>query len=230
MEKKTYVNHVGSDVADTTSPSLRGLVKDVVNADPGVFLGKSIKILLKKDILGSDIGEDEVDLGAVTRSTAADDGANDLEHRSDTSTAGNHTKVTNHVGSVVECALGATNADSLANNQGGHVLGNVAGGVRLDHDFEVARLVVTSNRGVGTNNLLARAIGLGNVGANRDVLSDRKTEDGGLGRELESVARRDKKGHWSVSIDKTDSPGETSGQVGGKPTHIATLWETTVFS
>jgi hypothetical protein len=48
--------------------------------------------------------------------------------------------------------------------------------------------VVAGYRGVGAHNLLARAVGLGDGGADGDVLAYREAEDGGRGRELESVA------------------------------------------
>lgn len=129
---RTYVDHVGSDVAYATSPTLLGLVEDVVNADTRVLLSESVEVLLEKDILGSNVGKDEVDLGLVSGSSATNDGADDLEHGSDSSTASNHTKVSNHVGSVDKGALGATDLDGLTHGKRGHMLGDVALRIRLD--------------------------------------------------------------------------------------------------
>lgn len=129
---RTYVDHVGSDVANATSPTLLGLVEDVVNADTRVLLSESVEVLLEKDILGSNVGKDEVDLGLVSGSSATNDGADDLEHGSDSSTASNHTKVSNHIGSVDKGALGATDLDGLTHGERGHVLGDVALRIRLD--------------------------------------------------------------------------------------------------
>jgi hypothetical protein len=48
--------------------------------------------------------------------------------------------------------------------------------------------VVARDRGVGADNLFGCAIGLLDVGANGDVLTDRKAEDAAFGGELEAVA------------------------------------------
>lgn len=184
----THGDHVGGDVADTAGPALGGLVENVVHADAGVLLGQGIEILLEEDVLGGDVGEDEVDLGAVTLLTAADDGADDLEHGGDAGAASDHAKVTDHVGGVDECALGAADADALADDERGHVLGDVALGVGLDEEVEVAGLVVTGDGGVGADDFLCGAIGLLDRGADGDVLADGEAENRGLCGELESVA------------------------------------------
>lgn len=125
----THGDHVGGDIADATSPALRRLVQDVVNADTSVLGGKRVEVLLEEDVLGRDVGKDEIDLGLVSGSAASDDSPDDLEHRGDSSTTGDHAEVTDHVGSVDEGALGAANADGLADDERGHVLGDVALGV-----------------------------------------------------------------------------------------------------
>lgn len=159
-----------------------------MDADTSILLGEGVEVLLEEDILRGDIGKDEVDLGPITSSAAADDRTNDLEHGSDARAAGNHTKVADHVGGVDEGALGAADADGLADGQGCHVLRDVALGVGLDEEVEVAGLVVTGDGGVGADDLLGGAVGLGEGRADGDVLADGETEDG-VGRgELEAVA------------------------------------------
>lgn len=185
---RTYGDHVGSNVTDTTSPTLRRVIEDIVNADTLVFGGEGIEVLLEEDILRSDVGKDEIDLGLVTLGTATNNGADDLQHGGDASATSNHTKVTDHVGGVDESSLGTTDADALANHQGSHVLGDVALGVRLDEQVKVTRLVVARDGGVGANNLLGLAVGLLERSANGDVLADGEAEDGRRRGELEAVA------------------------------------------
>lgn len=165
-----------------------------MHADALVLLGERVEVLLEQNVLLGDVGKDEIDLGGVASLAAADNGADDLEHGGDTSTAGDHAKVTDHVGSVDESALGALDADSLANGKTGHVLGDVTGRVGLDEEIEVAGLVVTRDGGVGADDFLGGAIGLGEMGADRDVLADGEAEDIGWVGESEAVAR----GRWLV--------------------------------
>lgn len=159
-----------------------------MDADTGVLGGERVEVLLEEDILGRDVGKDEVYLGLVSSSAASDDGPDDLEHRGDSSATGDHTEVTDHVGGVDEGALGATDADALADDERGHVLGDVALGVRLDQKVEVAGLVVTRDGGVRADNLLGRTIGLDTGGADGDVLADGEAEDVLGAGELEAVA------------------------------------------
>jgi hypothetical protein len=67
------------------------------------------------------------------------------------------------------------------------VLGDVALGVGLDEQVEVAGLVVAGDGSVGADNLLGAAIRLRQVGTDGDVLADRETEDMTRGGKLESV-------------------------------------------
>lgn len=186
----TYGDHVLCNKANATSPALRRPVQNVVYPESLVLGRERIKVLLEQDILLGDIGKDQVDLGGVASGTAADDGANDLEHGCDAGTAGDHAEVTDHVGLVHKGALGAPDADALADREPGHVLGDVTGGVRLDQQVDVAGLLVTADRGVGPHNLFAAAVGLGDVGADGDVLADGKTKDRRRRWELDTVAAR----------------------------------------
>jgi hypothetical protein len=160
-----------------------------VNAETTILLGQGVEVLLEKNILGSDVGKDEIHLGLVAGSTSANDGANDLEHGSDASASSNHAKVADHVGGVDESALGAANANCLADQERGHVLGDVALRIRLDQEVDESRLVVAGNRGIRSDDFLDGSIRLRKVGANGDVLADGKTQDVLLRGELESVAR-----------------------------------------
>lgn len=69
---------------------------------------------------------------------------------------------------------------------------DVASGVGLDEDIEVAGSSVVGNGGVGTENLLVGddlSLGVldGQGGSQGDVLADGQTEDGGGARETEAV-------------------------------------------
>jgi hypothetical protein len=159
-----------------------------VDSETLVFAGEGVEVLLEKNVLGLDVGEDKVDLGAVTSGAATDDGTDDLEHGGDAGAAGNHAEVADHVGGVDKGALGAADADRLADAEGGHVFGDVAGRVRLDEQVEVARLVVAGDGRVGAHDLLSRAILLLDGCADGDVLANGETEDSCRGGELEPVA------------------------------------------
>lgn len=159
-----------------------------MHADTLVLGGERIEVLLEQNILRGDVGKQQVDLGAVALGAAADNGADNLQHGGDAGASGNHAKVADHVGGVDEGALGSADADGLADQERGHHLGNVALGVRLDEQVKVAGLVVARDGGVGADNLLGGAVGLGEGRADGDVLADGEAEDR-LGRgELEAVA------------------------------------------
>ena len=159
-----------------------------MHAEALVFGGESIEVLLEKDILGRNVGEDEVDLGGVTSGAATDDGAHNLQHGRDTSAASNHTKMPYHVRRVDEGTLGPLDADRLAHSERRHVLADIARGVRLDQKVEVARLVVTRDGRIRTYDLLGRAIGLLDRSADRDVLADGESEDRVVSGKGEAVA------------------------------------------
>jgi hypothetical protein len=110
------------------------------------------------------------------------------------------------------------------------VLGDVALGVGLDEEVEVAGLVVSGDGGVGADDFLGGAVGLLDRGADGDVLADGEAEDRGLCGELESVAGGGLAGSVSGFWDRIASRTEGLGRLAGKFTHMATLWEMTVFS
>jgi len=152
-----------------------------------VLSRKRIQVFLEQNVLGRDVGKDEINLGPITSSATADDGAHDLQHGGDTGAAGNHAEVAHHVGGVHEGALGALDADGLPHGQAGHVLADVAGGVGLDEEVKVAGLVVAADRGVGADDILGAAVGLGDGGANGDVLADGEAEYRVGRRQVEAV-------------------------------------------
>lgn len=187
----SYRDHVSSNVANTTSPALGRVVEHVVDADAIIFLDESVEVFLQQNILGRDVGKDEVDFGLVAGSTTTDDGTNDLKHGSNTRASSDHAKVADHVRGVDEGALGALYADILAQLEGRHVLRDVAGGIGFDEQVEVAWLVVARDRGIGSHNLLGAAVGLLHGRADGDVLADGKAKDGRGRRESEAVAIED---------------------------------------
>lgn len=184
----TNRNHVGGDVAHTTGPALGRPVQDVVHPEAAVLGDEGVQVLLEQDVLLGDVGEDEVDLGPVAGLAAADDGLDDLQHGGDAGAAGDHAEVAHHVGRVGEGALGAPDADGLADGQGGEVLADVAGGVRLDEQVEVARLLVAADGRVRPHDLLVAAVGLVEDRADGDVLPDGEAEDVGRAGQGEAVA------------------------------------------
>lgn len=131
-----------------------------------------------------------------------------------------------HVGGVDESALGTPHADGLADGQRSHVLGDVAGRVRLDEQVEVAGLVVARDGGVGPDNLLGRAIGLLDISANGDVLANGETQDRGRRRQGEPVAGRCKLLMLGAKLRRMLQRGSEQRV----ETNMATLWEMTVFS
>lgn len=179
----TYLDHVRGDEANPTGPALRGVVQDVVNIETLVLFDQLLQLLLEQNILGVDVGEDQVDLGGVVTTvagTVADDSLDDLQHGSDTGTTSDHTNVAAHVGSVDHGTFGTTDLHGLANLQLGQVLGDVTLGVGLDQQVKVSGFMVGGDGGVRADDFLGLA---GNGGGEGDVLTDGQTEDiGGTGQ------------------------------------------------
>ena len=186
--RKLLLDHIGRDEANTPSPTLRGIVEDVMYTELGVTGGKRVEIGLEQDVVGVYVGEDEVDLGLVASGAAAVDGLDDLQHGSDTSSACNHAEVPDHVGCVDHGALGTLDLHLVADVEVCNMLGDVAGGVRLDQEIEETLVVVGGGGGVGAHNFLGLAFDIGGEG---DVLADGKTENVALLGEFEAVAIAD---------------------------------------
>lgn len=179
---QTYLNHIGGHEADTAGPALGRVVENVVDAESIVLLLQLLELVLEQDVLGVDVGEDQVNLGGVVATvagTVADDSLDNLQHGGNTSTTGDHTNVAAHVGGVDHGALGAADLHVVADLQFGEILGNVTLGVGLDEQIEVSSLIVGGDRSVRANNLLGLT---GDSSGERDVLTDGKAEDiGGTG-------------------------------------------------
>ena len=187
MKRKTHLDHVRSDKANTTSPPGRGVVEHIVHTEAVILLLELVQLLLEQDILGVDVGKDQVHLGGVVTTvpgTVADDGLDDLQHGGDTSTSGDHTNVTAHVGGVDHGTLGTAHLHGVTDLQGGQVLGDVTLGVSLDEEVKVTGIFVGGNRSVGAQNLLGLAV---DVGGERDVLTDGETQDIGWTGESKTV-------------------------------------------
>lgn len=175
----TYLDHVRSDEADTTGPAIGWVVENVVDTESIVFLLQLLELVSEKNIIGVDVGEDEVDLGSVVTTvtgTIADDSFDDLQHGSDTSATSDHTNVTAHVGGVHHGTLRAADLQIVSDLEGGEVLRDVSLGVSLDEQVKVTSLVVGRNRSVGADNLLGLAL---DGGSERDVLTNGETENVG---------------------------------------------------
>lgn len=96
--------------------------------------------------------------------------------------------MSHHIWGIDHSTLGALDFDRLAYGERCHVFGDVTGGVRLNEEIEVAWLVVARNWGVGADDLFGCAFRLRKSGCDRDVLSDRESENMMRLWELEAVA------------------------------------------
>lgn len=154
---QSYFDHIGRDESNTTIPLLRGVVKHVVHPELVIFLRQSIQVLPQQNILRIDIGKDKIDLRGIVSSRprpSPDDGTNDLEHGRNTGSAGNHAEMAHHIRGVHHGALGALDLHRLPDHERGDVLADVAGGIRLDQEIEVALLLIGRYRSVGSHDFL----------------------------------------------------------------------------
>ena len=149
-----YLDHVRSDETNTTGPSLRGVVEDVVNSEATVLASHAVKFVLHENVLGVDVGEDQVNLSLVARSTATENSLGDLVHGSDTGATSDHGETADHVGLVSHGTLGTLDLDGVTNLHLGEMSADVAGGVALDENIEVAGSSVIGDGSVRTKNLL----------------------------------------------------------------------------
>lgn len=193
--------------ADTTSPALRRVVEEVVNAETVfVLAGKRVKLVLEQDVIRVNVGVDKVELSLVVR--VLECRANDLEARRQTGTASDHAKVSAKVGRVAHLTLGTLDRDGVADLELAEVLRDVAllvslqemhqasqyvssylhkvAGLavraHLDDEVEVAEIIIRRGRGVRAHDLLAV-----DLGRHRDVLSNRQTQDVILAGETKAV-------------------------------------------
>lgn len=199
----TYLDHISRNEPNTPLPTLRGVVKDIVNTEVLMICRKLIQVLLEEDILLVNIGKEEVDLSLVLGILR--DSADNLEHRRDSGSSGDHGEGARHVWRVHELSLGPAALDGLPDLHVRHEFGNVASGVRLDQKVEVTAVRIRGDRSVGANDFFAV-----DGRRQRDVLADGKTENRVGLREVEFVATPT----VSNEINSRGNIGET---------HIATL-------
>jgi hypothetical protein len=178
---ESYLDHVRGDETNTTSPTFRGVVENIVYPNVIVLGGQLIQILLQQNVFLVDVGKDEINLRPVLG--VLGDGTDDLKHGGNPGAAGNHTKVAHHVRGVLELPLWPADLDGLSDFEGGNVLGDVASGVGFDEQGEGTAVVVRRDGSVGADDFFAV-----DGGGDRDVLADRKTEDRVFGGEIELVA------------------------------------------
>ncbi len=186
------LNHLRSDESNASSPSRRWVVEDIVNTDTNIRCRKLIEVLLQQDVLGVDVGEDQINLRLISDCASTDDRADNLQHRGDTCASCDHSEVADHVWLISHSALRAANLDSLSDLQGGKVLRDVASWVGLDEEVERAWMVVAGDRGVGADDLFlgygAVCGGLRQGRGDGDMLADWEAEDGCWVWEGETVA------------------------------------------
>lgn len=186
-EYDTNLDHISSNKANTTLPSLWRVVQNVVDVELVILSSQLVQFLLEKNILRVDIGENEIDLGSIVAAvsgSAADNSLDNLEHGSNTSSTRDHTNVAVHVGGVHHGTLGTANLHVLTDLQVIQVLGNVALRVGLDQKIKVASFMVGGDRGVGANNGGRVS---SNLSLERDVLTNWETQDVRCTRKGESV-------------------------------------------
>ena len=203
------LDHVCGDEADAAVPLLRRVVEHVVDPELAVLGGDGVDVLLEQNVLGVDVGKDEVDLGLVACCAAALDGLDDLQHGRNAGAAGDHTEVAHEVGCVDHGALGAAHLDRLADLHGSDMLGDVTGRVRLDEEVDVAVVFVGGDGRVRADDFFAA-----DGGGEGDVLADGEAEDIGRAGEGKTVAvdclalvlaltRRRTEAHMAVLCERT---------------------------
>jgi hypothetical protein len=150
----THLDHISSNEANATLPSLGRVVQNIVDVELVIFCGQLVQLILEKNIIGIDISENKINLGSVVAAvsgSAADDSLDDLEHRSNTSTTGDHTNVAGHVRCVNHGALGTADLHGLADLQFIQIFGDVTLRIGLDQKVKVASFMVGGDRGVGSD-------------------------------------------------------------------------------
>ena len=162
-----------------------------MHAEFGVLPGQLVQILTQQDIVLIDIGKDEINLRLVSLLATSLNSTCDLQHRGDSCTTSNHTKVTDHVFGVDHGTLGAFDFHGVADIESSQMARNITGGVGLHDEVEEAGLDVGGDGGVGAHDRLGLgyAILVGDIegSGERDVLPNGQAEDSAGRGELESV-------------------------------------------
>lgn len=110
-----------------------------------VLVLQSLQIALKEDILLVNIREDEVDLCLIALTPSTDDCSDDLQHRRDTCSTGNHAESPHHVRCVHHRAFRSLDFHHIADLERCQVSADVACRVGLDEEIEVAGLMVAAD-------------------------------------------------------------------------------------
>lgn len=134
------LEEVLGDVAAVADPLLGGVVEDVEGTEAlGVGVLEVLELRLEQDVLVADVAVDDCYLGLVVG--VVKDGAAELVHGGNASTAGNK-------GDVVVLVLGpgvlgerALDVQALANSHVVEVVAHGAIGVALDQEIHVAALI-----------------------------------------------------------------------------------------
>jgi len=164
----------------------------MVHSKARVFCDELVEIRSQQDVFLGHVGKDEIHLRLVAALPASQNSTSDLQHGCDTGASSDHTKALDHVGGVDHCALWALDLHHIADVEGCHVLADVAGGVCLDEQVEVARLLVRGNGSVTAKHLFLlsdASLGVGDIESRGEgnVLTDRKAENGLVRGKSEAV-------------------------------------------
>lgn len=126
-----------ADEALGARPVRWGLVEEVEGAETlGVLLLEVLELALQEDVFLADVAENKRDLGLVVR--VLEDGAAELVHGGDASTASNEGNLVVLVGGPGVLGDGALEVESLTGTHVVHVLGHGAVGVALDDEVDVS--------------------------------------------------------------------------------------------
>jgi len=178
------LDEVLGDEASGTGPALGRIVQHIVDPEAGIVGCQRIELVLEQNVVGIDVGEEQIDFCLVAGCATADNGLDDLQHGCDACATGDHTKMPDHVGRVDHGALGAPDLHRIANLEVGDIFGNVTRRVRLDEQVEVALVVVRRGGRVRSDDWL---VGVIDDRGERNVLADGEAEDVGGAREGEAV-------------------------------------------
>ena len=116
---------VGSrNKASPTCPAGRGIVENVEDRETrAVEIRKLFEVVLEENVLFVNVGVNESNLGVVEG--VFENRPNDLHHRGDTGATSNHSKVVDHVGCILEGALGPLYTQLVADLKVGNVTRDV---------------------------------------------------------------------------------------------------------
>lgn len=141
-ERNAHLNHTLRHKAHAPCPAFRWIVQDIVDADTLIFFDQNIKLSFQQDVLLIDVGEDEVNLRGVARRPSPPNCIDNLQHGRDTCASGNHAEPPYHIRCVHERTLRPSDADGVAEGEGGDVLRDGALWVGFYEEVEEAWLMI----------------------------------------------------------------------------------------